>query len=34
MKDFLNDVGQNAQIKEDTFNWLNYAEYDYNNYEG
>ena len=33
MKDFLNDVGQNAKIKEDTFQWLNYAEYDYDNYE-
>lgn len=34
MKDFLKDVGKDAEIKEDTFSWLNYAEYDYNNYEG
>ena len=33
MKDFLNDVGKDVEIKEDTFNWLNYAEYDYNSYE-
>ena len=34
MKDFLKDVGIDANIKEDTFQWLNYAEYDYNNYTG
>ena len=33
MKDFLKDVGKDVEIKEDTFNWLNYAEYDYNSYE-
>ena len=33
MKDFLKDVNKDAEIKEDTFEWLNYAEYDYNSYE-
>ena len=34
MKNFLKDVNRSAEIKEDTFEWLNYAEYDYNNYTG
>jgi hypothetical protein len=34
MKDFLKDVNKDAEIKEDTFEWLNYAEYDYNSNEG
>ena len=34
MKDFLKDVNYDAEIKEDTFSWLNYAEYDYNTYDG
>jgi hypothetical protein len=34
MKDFLRDTNADAEIKEDVFNWLNYAEYDYNTYDG
>ena len=34
MKDFLKDVNYDAEIKEDIFSWLNYAEYDYNTYDG
>lgn len=33
MKNFLRDVNADTEIKEDVFNWLNYAEYDYNSYE-
>ena len=34
MKDFLKDVNADALIQEDTFWWINYAEYDYSNYDG
>ena len=32
MKNFLKGTNADAKIEEDTFEWLNYAEYDYNNY--
>lgn len=34
MKNFLKDVNKEAEIREDTFQRLNYAEYDYNTYDG
>lgn len=34
LKSFDDDLGVDySNIKEDVFNWLNYAEYDYNNYD-
>lgn len=34
MRNFLKEINADAVIKKDDFQWLNYAEYDYNNYDG